>query len=228
MKLLALDTAANFCSVAILDAESGTMLAKISEDIGKGHAERLMGIIEQAVAEAGISISEIGKVVASVGPGSFTGVRVGVATARGLALALQCPAIGISTLRALAFDSQRTFPDRPTLAVIDARRDELYAQFFAADGAEASEPVIVSLSGITGQLADRGSDFILAGSASSLVNAAMARPLEVASTMATGTIEAFALLGLQSHDAVLPSPLYLRGLDVKPQQGFVLKRQVAE
>ncbi|MHC1546950.1 tRNA (adenosine(37)-N6)-threonylcarbamoyltransferase complex dimerization subunit type 1 TsaB [Phyllobacterium sp. K27] len=228
MKLLALDTAANLCSVAILDAVSGTMLAQISEDIGKGHAERLMAIIEQAVADAGITINEIGKVVTSIGPGSFTGVRVGVATARGLALALHCPAIGISTLAALAYDARKALPDRPILVVIDARRDEFYAQFFAEDGIAASDPMIVPLPAIIERIANQGQNLVIAGSASSLVNATLDRPLDVASTMATGTIDAFAQLGMQSQDTALPSPLYLRGLDVKPQQGFVLKRQVAE
>ena len=228
MKLLALDTAANLCSVAILDAGNGTVLAQISEDIGKGHAERLMAIIGQAVAGADISMNEIGKVVASIGPGSFTGVRVGVATARGLALALHCRAVGISTLQALAFDAAETFPGRPVLVAIDARRDELYGQFFAADGAAASEPMVVSLPGIIEQLTDRGSNLVLSGSASPLVNAALPHPLDVASTMATGRIESFARLGMQPQFATLPRPLYLRGLDVKPQQGFVLKRRGVE
>lgn len=228
MKLLALDTAANLCSVAIVDAERGTMLAEVSEDIGKGHAERLMAVIEQAIASAEISINEIGKIVTSIGPGSFTGVRVGVATARGLALALRCPAIGISTLQALAFDARQTLPNRPVLVVIDARREEFYTQLFAEDGTAASEPMVVPLSKIIEQYADSGQNIVLAGSASALVNAELVRPLDIGSTMATGTIGAFALLGLQSQDTGLPSPLYLRGLDVKPQQGFVLKRQVAE
>lgn len=228
MKLLALDTAANLCSVAVSDAESGTMLAQISEDIGKGHAERLMAIIEQVVAEAGIAINEIGKVVTSIGPGSFTGVRVGVATARGLALALRCPAIGISTLEALAYDARKAHPGRPVLSVIDARRDEFYTQFFAEDGAPTSEPMIVPLSGIIEQLVDHGQNLVLSGSAASLVNAALDCPLDIASAMATGTIAAFSQLGMLSQDTVLPSPLYLRGLDVKPQQGFVLKRQITE
>lgn len=228
MKLLVLDTAANLCSVAIFDAESGTMLAQISEDIGKGHAERLMAIMEQAVANAGIAINEIGKVVTSIGPGSFTGVRVGVATARGLALALRCPAIGVTTLEALAYDAGKALSGRPVLSVIDARRDEFYAQFFASDGTPASKPMIVTLPGIVEQLAGHGQNLVLAGSASALVNAKLERPLDVASAMATGTIEAFAQLGIRSQDTALPSPLYLRGLDVKPQQGFVLKRQVAE
>ncbi|EJN05229.1 tRNA (adenosine(37)-N6)-threonylcarbamoyltransferase complex dimerization subunit type 1 TsaB [Phyllobacterium sp. YR531] len=228
MKLLALDTAANLCSVAIFDTETGMIVAQVSEDIGKGHAERLMALIEQAVASAGTSIREIGKVVTSIGPGSFTGVRVGVATARGLALALRCPAIGISTLQALAFDAGEIASGRPVLAVIDARREEIYAQFFDADGNGTSDPIVAALPEVIERLADYEGNLVLAGSASGMVNSALDHPLDIVSTMATGTIEAFARLGMQSADLSPPSPLYLRGLDVKPQQGFVLKRQIAE
>ncbi|MCB8829752.1 tRNA (adenosine(37)-N6)-threonylcarbamoyltransferase complex dimerization subunit type 1 TsaB, partial [Escherichia coli] len=78
------------------------MLAATSEDIGKGHAERLMAFIEQTLNHAAVPISAIGKIAVSIGPGSFTGVRVGVSTARGFGLALQCPVVGVSTLEALA------------------------------------------------------------------------------------------------------------------------------
>lgn len=227
MKLLGLDTAANLCSVAILDVETGTMLAAISEDIGKGHAERLMAVIEQAIAEAEIAITDIGKIAVSVGPGSFTGVRVGVSTARGFSLALKCPAVGISTLQALAYDAARVFPGRPILSIIDARRDELYAQFFAEDGAALSEPMVTTLPQILEQVKDQG--LVLSGSGSMVINEKLDQKLDIAVTAATGSIEAFVRLGaLKASKASAPSPLYLRGLDVKPQQGFVLKRQVAE
>ncbi len=229
MKLLALDTAANLCSVAILDVETGTVLAEMSEDIGKGHAERLMAVIEHAMAAAGVSITDTGKIAVSVGPGSFTGVRVGVSTARGFALALKCPVVGISTLEALAYDAAKLVPGSPILSIIDARRDELYAQFFGGDGSAQSEPMVTALPLILEQLAERGPGLVLAGSGAQLINEKLDRPLDIAVTTATGSIEAFARLGaLRAADEEAPKPLYLRGLDVKPQQGFVLKRKVTE
>ncbi|UXN61395.1 tRNA (adenosine(37)-N6)-threonylcarbamoyltransferase complex dimerization subunit type 1 TsaB [Phyllobacterium zundukense] len=228
MKLLALDTAANLCSVAVLDVESGTILAASSEDIGKGHAERLMATIEQVAAAAQISITDIGKIAVSIGPGSFTGVRVGVSTARGFALALKCPAVGISTLQALAYDAAKQFSHRPILSIIDARRDELYAQFFGENGSAASEPVVTTLHSIVKQLEERGSEHVLAGSGAILIEKELGRPLDIAANTATGSIEAFARLGALRRDGEAPRPLYLRGLDVKQQQGFVLKRKVVE
>jgi tRNA threonylcarbamoyladenosine biosynthesis protein TsaB len=229
MKLLALDTAANLCSVAVLDVGTGTILAASSEDIGKGHAERLMAAIEEVVTTAQISITDIGKIAVSIGPGSFTGVRVGVSTARGFALALKCPAVGISTLQALAYDAAKAFSHRPILSIIDARRDELYAQFFGEDGSAASEPMVTTLPLIVKQLEERGSEHVLAGSGAILIEKELGRPLDIAATTATGSIEAFARLGaLRRDDGEAPRPLYLRGLDVKQQQGFVLKRKVVE
>lgn len=229
MKLLALDTAANLCSVAILDVETGVLLAAISEDIGNGHAERLMAVIEQAMTEAKIAITDIGKITVSVGPGSFTGVRVGISAARGFALALGCPVVGISTLQALAYDAAKLFPGKPVLSIIDARRDEFYAQFFGGDGAAASEPMVATLPQILEQLASRRDSNVLSGSGTPLVNAKLDRPLDVAVTTATGSIEGFARLGaMRTLDGKAPKPLYLRGLDVKPQQGFVMRRKVPE
>ncbi|MBA8877342.1 tRNA (adenosine(37)-N6)-threonylcarbamoyltransferase complex dimerization subunit type 1 TsaB [Phyllobacterium myrsinacearum] len=229
MKLLALDTASTLCSVAVLDVETGTILAATSEDIGKGHAERLMAFIEQTLDEAGVSISAIGKIAVSVGPGSFTGVRVGVSTARGFGLALKCPVVGISTLEALAFNAGQTFAGRSVLSIIDARRDEIYAQFFAPDGSSDSVPGVTTLADIFAALSGRQNDVVLSGSGAALVNAGREQKLDVAVTTSTGTIEAFAHLGARRQfDGEAPKPLYLRGLDVKPQQGFVLKRKIAE
>lgn len=228
MKLLAFDTAANLCSVAVFDVESGVMLAAISEDIGKGHAERLMGVIEQTLREAGVTLAEIGRIAVSIGPGSFTGVRVGVSTARGFALALNCPAVGVTTLQALAFDAARQFSGRPVLSIIDARRDEVYAQFFQADGRAASPPKVTTLPVVLKELANENT-IVLSGSGAPLLNEKLGKPLDIASIAATGSIEAFARLGAALEDTKeAPKPLYLRGLDVKPQQGFVMQRKVAE
>ncbi|MEK1890636.1 MAG: tRNA (adenosine(37)-N6)-threonylcarbamoyltransferase complex dimerization subunit type 1 TsaB [Phyllobacterium sp.] len=227
MKLLALDTAANLCSVAVLDVESGTMLAAVSEDIGKGHAERLMGVIEQTLRDADAELADIGRIAVSIGPGSFTGVRVGVSTARGFALALKCPVVGISTLQALAYDGARLFSGRPILSIINARRDEVYAQFFGKDGVATSEPMVTSLPLILAELSGR--DYVLSGSGAALVNERVEEPFDVATVMPTGSIEAFACLGaVSAGQDEPPKPLYLRGLDVKPQQGFVMQRKVTE
>ena len=118
--LLAIDTAFERCSAGLLDMDARRMLARAEPEIGKGHAERLMGVVAEVLTEAGASYADLGRIAVAVGPGSFTGLRVGVAAARGLSLALAVPAVGIGTLDALAAPHIGT--GSPILAVLDARR----------------------------------------------------------------------------------------------------------
>lgn len=141
MKLLAIDTALNACSAAIVDGT--TVLARVASSGGKGNAERLLPLLDQARQQAGIALEDLDGIVATVGPGSFTGIRTALATARGLGLALGKPVWGITTTAALAKAAAR--PGHGTVAVIDARRDEVYIQVFNADGAPATEPLLLAL-----------------------------------------------------------------------------------
>ena len=128
MKLLAIDTASSLCAACVADATTGEELGRCVEDIGKGHAERLMAVIGEALGQTGIGYRDLASVAVAVGPGSFTGIRVGVAAARGLALALKVPACGVTTLSAIAEEARMHFPERRIVAAIDAKRDELYVE----------------------------------------------------------------------------------------------------
>lgn len=103
MIVLSIDTALDACSVAIV--RDGEVLASLSECMNKGQAERLAPMVREAAAQAGIAFAEIDRVTATTGPGSFTGVRVGLSFARALALTLGKPCIGVSTLEALALQA---------------------------------------------------------------------------------------------------------------------------
>jgi tRNA threonylcarbamoyl adenosine modification protein YeaZ len=107
MIILALDTAGVDCAAALFDSGRNTVLGEASDMIGKGHAEHLMGIIDRALDQAGVTLSAVERIAVTVGPGSFTGIRVGVAAARGFALSLDVPAVGISTLTVMAAAEQR-------------------------------------------------------------------------------------------------------------------------
>ncbi|MGE0046327.1 MAG: tRNA (adenosine(37)-N6)-threonylcarbamoyltransferase complex dimerization subunit type 1 TsaB [Hyphomonadaceae bacterium] len=100
MIIMGIDTALDACSIALV--RGGETLAHLSEAMQRGQAERIAPMARAAMATAGIAFSEINRVGVTVGPGSFTGVRVGLAFARGLALALSVPCLGVSTLEALA------------------------------------------------------------------------------------------------------------------------------
>ena len=125
MILLALDTALEACSVAILDGEQ--VLAARSEPMPRGHQERLALLVEELMAEAGLAFPALNRIGVTVGPGSFTGLRVGLSFAKGLGFALGRPVVGVGTLQALAGSRSA---DGLKAAVIDARRDQVYVQAF--------------------------------------------------------------------------------------------------
>jgi tRNA threonylcarbamoyl adenosine modification protein YeaZ len=220
MLILAIDTASSLCSAAVHDTVSGQMRAARSENLGTGHAEHLMPMIEAVLAGAGADLAGIGAVACSIGPGSFTGVRVGVAAARGLMQALSIPGLPVTTLEALALDALALHAG-PVRVLIDARRGEVHAQDFDAEGAPLGPPALLGLA----EAAQGAERFMLAGSGAPL--AAPGRPC-LLETASTGTIGAFcrraAMQAPQSQTSLTMSPLYLRGADAKPQQGFALPR----
>ncbi len=225
MKVLAIDTAANLCAACVFDTRPEHPPSAVTIDIGKGHVEHLVPLVEQVLAEAGIGYREIDRIAVSVGPGSFTGVRVGVAAARGFSLALGVPAVGISALHAIAAGAQARFPGLPAVIALDARRGEVYAARYDASGSEIGEAQVSTVSALATGL--RSGHFILAGSAAAAVaSAASGRAvLELGSTSATGDIEIFARLGaISAVPGEAPKPLYLRAPDAKPQAGFAVAR----
>ena len=223
MIILAIDTAANLCAACVWDTAADHELGRCVRDIGKGHAEILIDVIAEALDEAGIGYADLGGVVASVGPGSFTGIRVGVAAARGLALALKVPSGGVTTLDALMDEAARAFAARPVMAVLDARREAVYVAARDADGRELAAPAIATL-GEAAMLAER-TGAVLTGSAAAAVAVASGKPLEIAGQSATADIAVYARLAAKGGLAGgRPKPLYLREADAKPQQGFALPR----
>jgi tRNA threonylcarbamoyladenosine biosynthesis protein TsaB len=214
MIVLSIDTAGTGCYAALYDSDQDTILGAAGADIGRGHAERLMEFVDAALDAAGMPLQAIGRIAVTIGPGSFTGIRVGVAVARGLALALGVPAVGVSTLSALAADRQT---GRPLLIAMDAKRDEVYWQAFAADGTEVSSPAIASVE--EARILAEGHDGVIAGSAAALLRDGAQSETDSVS------IATVARLGAHLDPAThLPKPLYLRGPDAKPQAGFAIRR----
>ena len=121
--ILAFDTSAAHCAAALLWDDKVLLR---HEPMAKGQAERLMPLLEEMLAQAGIGWADLCAIGVGTGPGNFTGVRISVAAARGLALGLGVPAIGVTAFEALAFGTQH-----PVSVVMDARQDEVYVQSFA-------------------------------------------------------------------------------------------------
>jgi tRNA threonylcarbamoyladenosine biosynthesis protein TsaB len=125
MFVLALDTANGACSAAVL--KDGAVLSAISEPMMRGHQERLAPLVRQVMDEAGLAFADLDRIGVTVGPGSFTGLRVGLAFAKGLGLALGKPCVGVGSLEALAASAPGA---GLTAAVIDAKRGQVYLQVF--------------------------------------------------------------------------------------------------
>jgi len=131
MTILAIETATAVCAVAVLT--KGALRSEASVE-GRGlHAERLLGMIESALEEAAVTPQDLTAVAVSIGPGSFTGLRIGLSVAKGLVFGLQIGLAAVPTLEALAWrlagDQQGNGPAY-ILAALDARRDEVYCQLF--------------------------------------------------------------------------------------------------
>lgn len=214
MFILAIDTALDACSVAVYDTATEALPALETEVIGKGHAERLMAMIESVMVKAGIGFANLGRIAVTVGPGSFTGIRVGLAAARGIGLAGSLPVVGISTLDAIA----RGVPgDAPVFIALDARRNEVYVASYDADRQLIGEPEILTVDeAITRAIA---AGIALHGSGAPL----LAQQAPDSGFVVTGEtdwpdIRDVARLGAAAPEpSEAPKPLYLRAPDAKPQ-----------
>ncbi|MDR6103989.1 tRNA threonylcarbamoyladenosine biosynthesis protein TsaB [Agrobacterium larrymoorei] len=218
MIILSIDTSGVDCSACVYDSASDSVLGEVTENIGKGHAELLMGIIDGAMAQAGLTLDAIERLAVTIGPGSFTGIRVGVAAARGFALSLGVEAVGVTTLETLAAHNLRHQPGQPVAVGLDAKRGECYLQIFAADGAPLTDAALVSLDEARQSLA--GFDGAIVGSAAPLFAGEEAGSGPDHFPIATVARVAATKPAHQPK----PAPLYLRGPDARPQSGFALER----
>ena len=142
MIVLAIDTAGVDCAAAVFDSDTGAILGRVSESIGRGHAERLMAMIDEALAEAKLLLTDVVRIGVTIGPGSFTGLRIGLSAARGLGLALGIPVVGVPSLQAISLYAK---PGHPTAVLLDARRGEAYVQRFFGPGKPWDGPLLLPM-----------------------------------------------------------------------------------
>ena len=128
MKILALETSAKAVSAAV--TENGKVLCSGYQDTGLTHSRTLMPIVEHILQNAGLTMADMDAVAVAAGPGSFTGIRIGVAAAKGLAFGADKPAVGVSTLAAMARNV--AFTDGLIICAMDARRQQIYNALFEA------------------------------------------------------------------------------------------------
>ncbi len=207
MIVLALDTALETCSVALVS--DGEPLAVRCEPMARGHQERLAPMVAEAMAEAGLGFEALDRIAVTVGPGSFTGLRVGLAFAKAMSLALDIPCIGVGTLEALAAGRPGWAAEPLLLAVLDARREHVYLQAFA-HGAPRTGPANLSIAEALALIASfEGEATAMVGSGSPLLTS---RPAEVMQIDPTALAR---LAATRPSPTGRPHPIYLRAPDAK-------------
>ncbi|WP_208440268.1 tRNA (adenosine(37)-N6)-threonylcarbamoyltransferase complex dimerization subunit type 1 TsaB [Bartonella raoultii] len=227
MLILAIDTASIYCAVALIHHEF--VIAHINERMHKGHAEKLIGHIAQVMTQAKMTLNQVDLIAVNIGPGSFTGVRVGVSTARALALALEIPAVGVSALEALA--AQIT-PHQNTVSaitvVIEAGRNMFYHQNFNEDLTPLGEPGLKTIEDIIEDLPQQtrligpATDIIAQYMTDNKINKKNVRDKIFCEA---ADIVSYAYLAANKQPKDPPRPLYLRNADAKQQTGFALPRK---
>jgi tRNA threonylcarbamoyladenosine biosynthesis protein TsaB len=227
MRVLAIDCALDACSAAVFDSDPGIIVASQTRIMTRGHAEALMPLIARVMDEAEVEFKELDRIAVTVGPGSFTGLRVGISAARGIALAAAKPAIGLTTLAGLAAPHIAADDTTPVVAAIDARHDHVYMQVFGPGGRTLLAPRIAPLREAV--RAATGGPARIVGSAANLVARSWpkgALPPALVDQRGAPDIGWIARLGAAAMDAEgPPKPLYLRAPDAQPQGAARLPRR---
>lgn len=227
MNILAFDTCLDACSAAVRSVSAGT-LAAACEPMPTGQAERLVPMISEVMAAAGVTFADIGRIAVTVGPGTFTGTRISIAAARALALAADVPVVPASSLAVIAEQAVRHLPKAPrvdSIAVaLDARRSQIYWQRFALSGglAPLCEPQVLSPDMAALQIAD--GPCLIAGSGAGMVDGHGAGQHVIIETVRLPLAEDLAAMAAHLQPVASPKPLYLRPADAKPQVGKSVAR----
>jgi tRNA threonylcarbamoyladenosine biosynthesis protein TsaB len=230
MNVLAFDTCFNACSAAIGTCEDGVIhiIAARFEPMATGQAECLLPMISECLAEAKLSMADIGKIAVTTGPGTFTGTRIGISAAKGLALANRTPVAGLSSLHLMARQVALAAPQPHDIGiVIDVRRDEVYMQRFDSTGlVPKTAPALMSVA----QASDltHSSTIFLAGNGAALVaphDRAQIFSCKGAAEHLPDARYAVDILSTGNLTGIPVSPLYLRAPDAKPSSVPALQRQ---
>jgi tRNA threonylcarbamoyl adenosine modification protein YeaZ len=229
MRVLAIDTALEACSAAVLDTghAAGAIIAHESLVMQRGHAEALMPLIARVMQRAGLTFAELDRIAVTTGPGSFTGLRVGISAARGIGLAAGKPVVGLTTLAAFAAPAIAADDSLPVVAVIDARHEHVYLQVFGPGGRTVVPPRLAPLREAL-RVAATGAPR-LTGTAAAMLAAAWPsgeRSPRAVEQHGAPDIDWVARLGaLASETSVPVKPLYLRAPDAQPQDASQLARR---
>jgi tRNA threonylcarbamoyladenosine biosynthesis protein TsaB len=223
MLILAIDTALDACAAGILDTAQNRLIAQESLAMKRGHAEALMPLIARVMKASGIAFSALDRIAATTGPGSFTGLRVGLSAARGIALAAGKPVVGVTTLTAYAAPVVSESGEQPIISAIDARHDHVYLQVVSGNGGSLVAPRVAPVSEAV-DAARFGAPYLVGNAARILAERwpSDAPPPVKVDPQAAPDIAWVAWLGAAvDPGTALARPFYLRAPDAKPAKDLL-------
>jgi tRNA threonylcarbamoyladenosine biosynthesis protein TsaB len=218
MLILAIDTALEACAAAVLDTAASKVVASESLAMKRGHAEALMPLIARVMKASSLPFAALDRIAVTNGPGSFTGLRVGLSAARGIALAANKPVVGITTLSAYAAPVVSEAGEPPVISAIDARHDQVYFQVVSGNGSSLIRPRLAPIA--EALAASRFGAPHLVGNAAQILAerwpAQALPPFKVDSHAAPDIIWVAWLGAAVSPNTAPARPYYLRAPDAKP------------
>jgi tRNA threonylcarbamoyladenosine biosynthesis protein TsaB len=227
MRALAIDTALAACSAAVLDTGNGGLVASESVLMTRGHAEALMPLVARVVKKSELGFADLERIVVTTGPGSFTGLRVGIAAARGLGVATNIPVVGVTTLSAYAAPYLAADDEIPVVVAIDARHEHVYLQVFGEGGRTLIAPRLAPLNEAIRAASNAPARIV--GTAAQAVANGMGRtapPPVTIDPREAPDIGWVAQIGAAVAEAQAPpKPQYLRAPDAQPQHAASLPRR---
>jgi tRNA threonylcarbamoyl adenosine modification protein YeaZ len=219
MLVLAIDTALDSCAAAVLDTRTRQFLAQEALPMKRGHAEALMPLIARVMAQFGAGFEALDRIAVTTGPGSFTGLRVGISAARGLALAAGKEVVGLTTLTAYAAPQISEQHDTAILAAIDARHDHVYYQVVTGNGSTLVNPAVAPIDETFD--AARFGPLRIVGNAAQIIAdrwpPQAEKPVLVDPQPAPDIAWVAWGGALADPASALPKPFYLRAPDAKPK-----------
>jgi tRNA threonylcarbamoyladenosine biosynthesis protein TsaB len=220
MLILAIDTALDACAAAVLDTDTSRLIAQESLPMKRGHAEALMPLIARVIKASGVAFVALDRIAVTTGPGSFTGLRVGLSAARGIGLAANRPVVGLTTLTSYAAPIVAQNAAQPVISAIDARHDHVYFQVVSGDGSSLVRPRVAPIEEALAA-AQFGAPHLVGNAARILADrwpVDAPPPFEVDSQPAPDITWVAWLGAAVSPDAAPARPYYLRAPDAKPSQ----------
>ena len=225
MLILAIDTALDACAAAVLDTEAGRLIAQESQAMKRGHAEALMPLIARVIEQSGIGFAGLDRIAVTTGPGSFTGLRVGISAARGIALAANKPVVGVTTPTAYAAPVVSQNGEQPVISAIDARHDQVYLQVVSGNGSSLIWPRAAPIEEAL-EASRFGVPHLVGNAARILADrwpADAPPPFKVDALPAPDIAWVGWLGAAVSPDAAPARPFYLRAPDAKPSRDLLHK-----